>query len=90
MTKFFQALMAEWLRRVIRNHLGSSRAGSNPVQCACFFDSILRKFSSFSSMMPVASKTFFLNKIKLKLRSDLFNDRLIVTDELDVNVISNR
>ena len=29
-----QALMAEWLRRVIRNHLGSSRAGSNPVQCA--------------------------------------------------------
>ena len=25
--------MAEWLRRVIRNHLGSSRAGSNPVQC---------------------------------------------------------
>ena len=35
--KGFQALMAEWLRRVIRNHLGSSRAGSNPVQCALFF-----------------------------------------------------
>ena len=32
-----QALMAEWLRRVIRNHLGSSRAGSNPVQCALLF-----------------------------------------------------
>ena len=23
--------MAEWLRRVIRNHLGFSRAGSNPA-----------------------------------------------------------
>ena len=29
--------MAEWLRRVIRNHLGSSRAGSNPVQCDHFY-----------------------------------------------------
>ena len=33
---WLQALMAEWLRRVIRNHLGSSRAGSNPVQCDLF------------------------------------------------------
>ena len=82
--------MAEWLRRVIRNHLGSSRAGSNPVQCDYFIiGSILKKFSSFKSMTPVASKTFFLNKIKLKLRSDLFNDKLIVTEELDVKVISN-
>ena len=32
-----RALMAEWLRRVIRNHLGSSRAGSNPVQCDHFY-----------------------------------------------------
>ena len=29
--------MAEWLRRVIRNHLGSPRAGSNPVQCVLFY-----------------------------------------------------
>ena len=35
---WLQALMAEWLRRVIRNHLGSSRAGSNPVQCALFLN----------------------------------------------------
>ena len=40
------ALMAEWLRRVIRNHLGSSRAGSNPVQCDRFF---LRQAAEFSS-----------------------------------------
>ena len=33
--------MAEWLRRVIRNHLGSSRAGSNPVQCALLFSYFL-------------------------------------------------
>ena len=37
MVVVFRALMAEWLRRVIRNHLGSSRAGSNPVQCALFY-----------------------------------------------------
>ena len=37
--------MAEWLRRVIRNHLGSSRAGSNPVQCALLFSYFLSFFS---------------------------------------------
>ena len=31
-----QAAMAEWLRRVIRNHLGSSRVGSNPARSAPF------------------------------------------------------
>ena len=29
--------MAEWLRRVIRNHLGSSRVGSNPARSVLFF-----------------------------------------------------
>ena len=38
-----RALMAEWLRRVIRNHLGSSRAGSNPVQCDLYFYLIIFK-----------------------------------------------
>ena len=40
--------MAEWLRRVIRNHLGSSRAGSNPVQCVLFIISYhhFKKISS--------------------------------------------
>ena len=28
--------MAEWLRRVIRNHLGSPRVGSNPADSALF------------------------------------------------------
>ena len=28
--------MAEWLRRLTRNQLGSSRAGSNPVNCGHF------------------------------------------------------
>ena len=32
-----QAAMAEWLRRVIRNHLGSSRVGSNPARSVLFF-----------------------------------------------------
>ena len=32
----FQAVMAEWLRRVIRNHLGSSRVGSNPAHSVPF------------------------------------------------------
>ena len=31
-----QAAMAEWLRRVIRNHLGSSRVGSNPARSEYF------------------------------------------------------
>ena len=30
------AAMAEWLRREIRNLLGSPRAGSNPVRSALF------------------------------------------------------
>ena len=29
--------MAEWLRRVIRNHLGLSRTGSSPVSVGSFF-----------------------------------------------------
>ena len=41
------ALMAEWLRRVIRNHLGSSRAGSNPVQCAHFYRILIRFWENF-------------------------------------------
>ena len=32
----FQAAMAEWLRREIRNLLGSPRAGSNPVRSEPF------------------------------------------------------
>ena len=31
-----QAAMAEWLRREIRNLLGSPRAGSNPVRSVLF------------------------------------------------------
>ena len=30
----FIAVLAEWLRRVIRNHLGSPRVGSNPADSA--------------------------------------------------------
>ena len=29
----FTAVMAEWLRRLTRNQMGSSRAGSNPADC---------------------------------------------------------
>ena len=33
--KLFAAAMAEWLRRLTRNQVGSSRAGSNPAGCDC-------------------------------------------------------
>ena len=33
----YMAAMAEWLRRDIRNVLGSPRAGSNPVRSEYFF-----------------------------------------------------
>ena len=40
--------MAEWLRRLTRNQLGSSRAGSNPARVASNFD-----FHPFQSFSPV-------------------------------------
>ena len=33
-----QAAMAEWLRRLTRNQMGSSRAGSNPAGCDEVFE----------------------------------------------------
>ncbi|KRX67689.1 hypothetical protein T09_105 [Trichinella sp. T9] len=35
------AAVAEWLRRLTRNQLGSARTGSNPVCCVRFFTSKL-------------------------------------------------
>ena len=32
-----QAAMAEWLRRLTRNQMGSSRVGSNPTRSGAFF-----------------------------------------------------
>ena len=32
-----QAAMAEWLRRLTRNQMGSSRVGSNPTRSGKFF-----------------------------------------------------
>ena len=29
----WEAVVAEWLRRLTRNQMGSSRAGSNPADC---------------------------------------------------------
>ena len=34
--------MAEWLRRLTRNQLGSARIGSNPTVVAAFYESIIR------------------------------------------------
>ena len=31
------AVMAEWLRRLTRNQMGSTRAGSNPADCDFFY-----------------------------------------------------
>ena len=47
--------MAEWLRRVIRNHLGSSRVGSNPAH------SVLLR--SYKKTKPVSVTVFKLNTI---------------------------
>ena len=33
------ALVAEWLRRLTRNQMGSARAGSNPAGCEFFSQS---------------------------------------------------
>ena len=32
-----QAAMAEWLRRLTRNQMGSSRVGSNPTRSVIYF-----------------------------------------------------
>ena len=55
--------MAEWLRRVIRNHLGSSRAGSNPVQCELLLPPILLDDSE--SMNPTVIN--FDNESKINI-----------------------
>ena len=34
---FAKAVVAEWLRRLTRNQLGSARTGSNPVHCGILF-----------------------------------------------------
>ena len=59
-----QALMAEWLRRVIRNHLGSSRAGSNPVQCDHFLIIFQYKLTDFLSKVLTGHSgvIIYLNK----------------------------
>ena len=67
-----RALMAEWLRRVIRNHLGSSRAGSNPVQCDHFLIIFQYKLTDFLSKVLTGHSgvIIYLNKkfnwIKIK------------------------
>ena len=48
--KHHEAAMAEWLRRLTRNQMGSPRTGSNPVGSEYFFQNILRLF-------PVANVT---------------------------------
>ena len=33
---WYQAVLAEWLRRLTRNQMGSARVGSNPANCEIF------------------------------------------------------
>ena len=37
-SSFITAVVAEWLRRLTRNQMGFSRAGSNPAGCVVFFE----------------------------------------------------
>ena len=37
------AVMAEWLRRLTRNQMGSSRVGSNPADCENFLSQVIQK-----------------------------------------------
>ena len=45
-----RAVVAEWLRRLTRNQLGSARAGSNPADCEFLF-----VFCNAVCCVPVAS-----------------------------------
>ena len=69
--------MAEWLRRVIRNHLGSSRAGSNPVQCAPFIATFSKSLNFSKSSKELAGL-----KIKVKVRGDLGHDAELMKTKL--------
>ena len=70
------AVVAEWLRRLTRNQLGSARTGSNPVHCekarSCFFSfatsfKVLSGFFLFESDVDKKKK-----ERKKKERTDRF------------------
>ena len=58
--------MAEWLRRLTRNQMGSSRAGSNPADCEDSQD-INNKFLQILN--------FFLSLLKKKLKRRRTHER---------------
>ena len=70
--------MAEWLRRVIRNHLGSSRAGSNPVQC----DLLLIPPNRLTPTMNVSTPRLTSCFSSISLNFDFFSSIDIVVDVL--------
>ena len=68
------AAMAEWLRRLTRNQMGSSRVGSNPTRSGTIFD---EKWESSISSLVMCQKisdiiqsfvTFHLNMKSKKSR----------------------
>ncbi len=52
------AVVAEWLRRLTRNQLGSARAGSNPADCVTFLLHISPQVDSESNSQMYKSILF--------------------------------
>ena len=50
-----QAAMAEWLRRLTRNQMGSSRVGSNPTRSGEFF-----KVTRYKTKQSLLNKKIFV------------------------------
>ena len=54
---FVSAVVAEWLRRLTRNQLGSARTGSNPVHCELDYFFLFITF--FVHFLDVRAHSFF-------------------------------
>ena len=51
-----QAAMAEWLRRLTRNQMGSSRVGSNPTRSGEFFK--VTRYETKKSLLKMITMGF--------------------------------
>ena len=52
------AVMAEWLRRLTRNQMGSSRVGSNPADCVNFLSQVIQKANVEQRQLELANILF--------------------------------
>ena len=66
-----QAVMAEWLRRLTRNQMGSSRVGSNPTHSGVI---VLKKWvmSCFHTNLLAATITLDLENVCCNIKENIF------------------